>query len=56
MPASFIAGAGFLCLCDVVSRKMPIAGEVPIGIVTTLVGGPFFLYLLLRRRFADWEV
>lgn len=56
MPASFIAGAGFLCLCDVVSRKMPIAGEVPIGIVTTLVGGPFFLYLLLRRNFADWEV
>ncbi|MFP4501364.1 MAG: FecCD family ABC transporter permease [Candidatus Hydrogenedentota bacterium] len=55
LPITFITGAGFLCLCDVVSRKMPIAGEVPIGIITTLIGGPFFLYLLLRRRFADWE-
>jgi iron complex transport system permease protein len=55
MPVTVIAGAAFLCACDIVSRKVPVAGEVPIGIITTLVGGPFFLYLLMRRKFTDWE-
>ena len=54
MPMSVVAGGGFLCLCDIIARKM-LPGETPIGIVTTLFGGPFFLYLLLRRRFTDWE-
>ncbi|NIA15785.1 MAG: iron chelate uptake ABC transporter family permease subunit [Nitrospiraceae bacterium] len=53
MPVSVIAGGGFLCFCDIVARKL-LPGETPIGIVTTLLGGPFFLYLLLRRRFTDW--
>lgn len=55
MPVTVIAGAAFLCACDIVSRQVPVAGEVPIGIITTLVGGPFFLYLLMRRKFTDWE-
>ncbi|MCX5758163.1 MAG: iron chelate uptake ABC transporter family permease subunit, partial [Candidatus Hydrogenedentes bacterium] len=55
MPASIIAGGGFLCFCDILARKI-LPGETPIGIVTTLFGGPFFLYLLMRRRFTDWEV
>lgn len=54
MPMSLIAGAGFLCFCDIIARKL-LPGETPIGIVTTLFGGPFFLYLLMRRRFTDWE-
>jgi iron complex transport system permease protein len=54
MPVSVIAGGGFLCFCDIVARKL-LPGETPIGIITTLIGGPFFLYLLMRRRFTDWE-
>ncbi len=54
MPVSAVVGGGFLCLCDIMARKI-LPGETPIGIVTTLLGGPFFLYLLLRRRFTDWD-
>lgn len=54
MPLSVVVGGGFLCFCDIVARKM-LPGETPIGIVTTLLGGPFFLHLLMRRRFTDWE-
>ena len=56
MPVSMLSGGAFLCLCDLAARKVPVAGEIPIGIITTLIGGPFFLYLLVRRKFADWEV
>ncbi|HNR29855.1 MAG TPA: iron ABC transporter permease [Candidatus Hydrogenedentes bacterium] len=55
MPVSLLSGGAFLCLCDLAARKVPVAGEIPIGIITTLIGGPFFLYLLVRGRFADWE-
>lgn len=54
MPMSMIAGGAFLCFCDIVARKM-MTGEAPLGIVTSLIGGPFFLYLLTRRRFTDWD-
>ncbi|HIJ65550.1 MAG TPA: iron ABC transporter permease [Candidatus Hydrogenedentes bacterium] len=54
MPVSLVAGGGFLCFCDIVARKA-LPGETPIGIVTALLGGPFFLYLLTRRHFTDWQ-
>jgi len=54
MPVSALAGGAFLCFCDIIARKL-LTGETPIGIVTTLIGGPFFLYLLMHRRFTDWE-
>ena len=55
MPMTLLAGGAFLCVCDIVSRKV-MTGETPIGIITSLIGAPFFLYLLMRRRFTDWEV
>ncbi|MBI4556639.1 MAG: iron ABC transporter permease [Candidatus Hydrogenedentes bacterium] len=55
MPLSVIVGGAFLCCCDIVARKL-LPGETPVGIVTSLIGGPFFLYLLMRRKFTDWEV
>lgn len=55
MPVSFVAGGAYLCCCDIAARQL-LPGETPIGIVTTLIGAPFFLYLLMRRRFTDWEV
>ena len=54
MPVCVPVGATFLCGCDMVVRAMPF-GEMPVGIVTTLIGGPFFIHLLMRRKFTDWE-
>jgi iron complex transport system permease protein len=53
VPASALGGAIVLLYADVVSRTVISPAELPIGIVMALVGGPFFLTLLLgdsRRR------
>lgn len=49
LPASALAGAAFLTAADAVARGMGGSIEVPVGIVTSLVGGPLFLALLARR-------
>ncbi|MWV16507.1 iron chelate uptake ABC transporter family permease subunit [Pseudomonas sp. L-22-4S-12] len=50
LPASLLAGASLLLLADLVARLLLAPAELPIGIVTALLGAPFFLYLLLRGR------
>ena len=50
LPLSALGGALLLALADTASRVMMVPTELPIGILTALVGGPFFLALLLRRR------
>ena len=50
IPGSALFGAAFLVGCDVVARTILAPLELPVGIITALVGGPFFLWLLLRRR------
>lgn len=50
LPASALAGASLLLLADVAARLVIAPAELPIGIVTALLGAPFFLYLLLRER------
>ena len=54
MPVSIVAGGAFLCACDIVARRI-LPGETPIGIITTMIGGPVFLYLLVKRKFSDWQ-
>lgn len=49
IPVSAIGGAIFLILCDMISRILP-SGEIGVGIVTALIGAPYFLYLLGRAR------
>jgi iron complex transport system permease protein len=49
LPASALFGAAFLVACDVVARTIIAPMELPVGIITALVGGPFFLWLLVRR-------
>ena len=44
-----------LVLADCVARTIVAPAELPIGIVTAVLGGPFFLVLLVRRRFTDWD-
>lgn len=50
LPGSALLGACFLLIADAVSRTVVAPAELPIGIVTATVGGPFFLWILLRRR------
>ena len=49
MPASACLGAAFLVACDVVARTAMAPVELPVGVITALTGGPFFLWLLMRR-------
>ena len=50
MPVSMIAGAAFLVLADVVARTAQAPDEVPIGVITAIIGAPFFLFVLRSRR------
>ncbi|KAB0548176.1 iron ABC transporter permease [Pseudomonas argentinensis] len=50
LPASALAGASLLLLADLFARLILAPAELPIGIVTALIGAPFFLYLLLQGR------
>jgi iron complex transport system permease protein len=47
--AALFFGGAFLTLCDVVARVAFAPAEIPVGVITALLGGPFFLFLLLRR-------
>src|ERR671910_506175 len=50
LPLALVGGGAFLVLADLVARSALSPAEVPIGVVTALVGAPFFLALLGRRR------
>ncbi|MFC6215535.1 FecCD family ABC transporter permease, partial [Fodinicurvata halophila] len=50
LPASAVLGAALLLLADLLARTLVLPAELPIGIVTSCVGGPFFLWMLLRQR------
>ena len=49
LPASALFGAAFLVACDLAARTLLAPVEIPVGVVTALIGGPFFLWLLVRR-------
>ncbi len=50
LPASALLGAGLLTLADVLARSVSSQYELQVGIVTSFLGGPFFLFLLLRAE------
>ena len=50
LPASALLGGGLILVADIVARTIVLPAELPIGILTSVVGGPFFIWLLLRRR------
>lgn len=54
IPVSMSLGACFLVLMDVLSRSIT-ASEVPIGILTSIVGTPFFIYLLKKTKGGSWK-
>ncbi len=50
VPASALGGAVFLILCDTTARTVLRGGELPVGAITALAGGPLFLFLLRRQE------
>lgn len=50
LPASFLAGASFLLLADLVARTAAAPAELPVGVITALIGVPVFVVLLTRRQ------
>ena len=50
IPACFLGGAIFLVISDTFARKLIMPVEIPIGVITALIGGPMFIYLLQRKK------
>lgn len=50
LPTSALVGGMFLMLADTIARTAFVPSEVPVGIITALAGGPFFVYLLVWRK------
>lgn len=50
LPCSGLLGASFVILCDLLGRVIASPFELPAGIVMAFIGGPFFLYLLLKKK------
>jgi len=53
LPATMFFGGAFLVVCDTLARSVLSTAELPVGILTAMLGGPFFLWLLLRRPGAE---
>jgi len=50
LPASALVGGTFLAIADTIARSLLAPSELPVGVITALCGGPFFIYLLVTRR------
>lgn len=54
IPASAVGGGTFLVLCDAIARSVMAPVEIPVGVITALCGGPFFLIILRRKMTHAW--
>jgi len=50
LPTAAVIGSSFLMICDAIARVVMGSGEAPVGVITAVAGGPFFIYLLRRRK------
>lgn len=53
LPVSALVGSVFLIICDTIARSIIAPTEIPIGVITALVGAPIFIHLLKRRNDSD---
>lgn len=51
LPYSLLLGAAYMLWCDVLARSLLARTELPIGILTAFIGGPFFLYLMCSKKY-----
>ena len=52
--ASFLLGGGFLILCDTLARVVIAPLELPVGVITGILGGAFFIFTILKRKLVSW--
>lgn len=50
LPFSLVGGAVFMVFCDMVARTVTAPSEIPVGVVTSLIGAPYFIYLIYQNR------
>ena len=55
IPASMLFGASFLIICDTVARTVIAPTEIPVGVITALIGGPFFCLVAQTKKIASNE-
>lgn len=55
LPASALTGAVIVVVADAMSRSLLPPGEVPLGLITAIFGGPFFLFILFRKARRSWN-
>jgi len=49
-PAAILGGAAFMVICDVLARTLPAQGEMPVGVISAMIGAPLFVYLLRKSN------
>jgi iron complex transport system permease protein len=54
IPCAFFLGAAFLAICDTLARTILAPTEVPVGVITAMLGGPFFIWVLRSKRRSLW--
>ncbi|MBI4902558.1 MAG: iron ABC transporter permease [Acidobacteria bacterium] len=55
IPCSLLLGGAFLAVCDTAARTVAAPNDIPVGVVTAMLGGPFFLWLLKGRQQRFWS-
>ncbi len=50
LPLCFVSGAIFMILCDAIARTVTAPTEIPVGVITSIVGAPYFIFLLTRSK------
>lgn len=50
VPSCILGGAAYLVLCDLLARSLPAQGEMPVGVITAMIGAPLFIFLLQRSK------
>ena len=50
VPSCILGGGTYMILCDLFARSLPEQGEIPVGVVTAMIGAPLFIFLLVRSR------
>ena len=48
--ACVLGGASFMVICDILARILPAQGEIPVGVITALIGAPLFIFLLRKSQ------
>lgn len=50
VPSCVLGGGTYMILCDLLARTLPEHGEIPVGVITAMIGAPIFIFLLKRSR------